>query len=317
MTKLLSKKEIELIQILDIDSRTTNKEISKQLKLSPTTIADMIERLKQKNIIEDFYPLINTFAFLKQHIRLHIKCKAGTDFKTLIEYCKKNKKIGWYILFEGNWNFTCQLYTKNEIETKELLEKILSILNNKFIKYEFSYIISIEKFEHNFLYEKSLKPKRYSKIELVKLDKLDKEILYHLNKNSRAKFIDIANKLKTNYKNITYRYKKLIENKVIIANKVKLNRTNLGYDYYKIILKLNNFNNKEKNKIINYLNTDKRILFITEALGWADLEFEIFVKNQNEYREFQHNFMKLFSDYIIEYETLIPITFQWNNICME
>ena len=70
-------------------------------------------------------------------------------------------------------------------------------------------------------------------------------------------------------------------------------------------------------KLKEILRNDKRVLFITDSLGWADLEFEIFCANQQEYRDFQDAFKKQFASILRKYETLIPLEFDWNHVIPE
>ncbi len=311
----LNKKDLQLIKLLDENSRITNKAISKKLKISSSNVAYRIENLKKNKIIENFYLLVNSFAFHPWHNRLLIKLKPGWKIQEIKDFCRKNKNIGWYMLLEGDWNFGCQIFYNNPSESLEVLREILGYLEKYVEDYTISSMVRIEKFEHNFLYENPIKEHTiYKKIPIQKLDNLDKKILSEMYHNSRTKFIDIANKLKIDYKTIANRYKKMVRQGVIIANKVKINRIKLGYDYNKVFLNLNTFNGEEISKIKKFLLKDKRILFVTEAVGWADLEFEIFIESQNEYRDFQRVFMETFGKSIKKYSTLIPIEFNWNKI---
>ena len=55
-----------------------------------------------------------------------------------------------------------------------------------------------------------------------------------------------------------------------------------------MFLYLQNMTGKTKEDLIHYLKSNKNVAYITEAIGDADLEFEIFMKNSTEI----HNLLK-------------------------
>lgn len=310
----LDKIDRKILYYLDENCRYTNSYIAKQTNISTSNVIYRINRLIEAKIIDEFYLLLNPFAFKQRYDRFVVKFRSDWNIEKIKDYCRRTKKIGWYILFDGKWNFGCQIWADNIVETKEIVDKFLAEFTDSIEEYTISSLISIEKFEHNFLFEEfKSSTTKMDIVESMKLDNLDIKIINFMFKNARAKILDIANHLNVDYKVISYRLKKLEEKKVILGYKTQFNRFNLGYDYYKIKLDFSLYKLEDKKEIYNYLKSDSRIVFIAKALGWADLEFEIFCKNQNEYREFMDAFKRKFATRIKNFEVLIPLEFDWNH----
>ena len=299
---------------LDENSRYTNTQLAKKTGISVSNVIYKINRMLKENIITEFYILLNPFSFKKRYDRLIIQFRSDWDMEEVRKYCQKNENIGWFIFLDGTWNFGCQIWSDTIEETKEIMDDFLSKFSKYINEYVISSLISIDKFEHNFLF-KEFKSKytTMKKMPEAKLDKLNKQIINLMFRNARTKLLDVAEKLKVDYKTISYRLKKMEKEGVIIGYKTQFGRFNLGYDYYKIRLTYASHLNKDIKEIKEFLKKDKRVLFITEALGWADLEFEIFCTNQEEYRKFQEDFKRRFATKLREYDTLIPLEFNWNH----
>ncbi len=315
MVVKITKKDKALMAYLDENSRHTNTQLAKKTGVSVSNVMYKTNRMLKEGVITEFYILLNPFSFKKRYDRLIIQFRSDWNRQEVKEYCQKNENIGWFIFLDGTWNFGCQIWSDTIEETKEIMDDFLSKFSKYTNQYAISSLISIEKFEYNFLFEEfKSKYTTMKKVQEVNLDKIDKQIINLMFRNARMRLLEIAKKLNVDYKLVSYRLKRLEKENVIIGYKTQFNRFNLGYDYYKIRITYASHLKQDIKEIKEYLRRDKRILFITEALGWADLEFEMFCKNQEEYRIFQEGFKRKFATKLREYETLIPLEFNWNHI---
>lgn len=312
--KKMAKKDLKLLFYLNENARYSNTQLAKKSGISATNVQYRIDKMQQEGIINEFYLLLNSFAFKKRYDRLIIKFKPSWNKEQVEHYCTHTKNIGWYIFFDGSWNFGCQIWSDSPEETKSIIEKFLSKFSEYVLEYTVSQLLSIEHFEDQFLFsDAKIKRSKMQRVAEVKLDDIDKQIITILFRNARMKLLDVANKLQLDYKVVSYRLKRLEKTKVILGYKVNINRFTLGYDYYKICLKFSSYLKEDITSIKEFLRSEPRILYITEGLGWVDLEFEIFCENQEQYRYFQEAFRRKFSHTIREYETLIPLQFTWNH----
>ena len=72
-----------------------------------------------------------------------------------------------------------------------------------------------------------------------------------------------------------------------------------------VLLHLNSVSRDEMNKIITYLNFQDEVIYITEAIGLATLEFELMLPNYRELHEFIKRFKLEFPKAIRESKTLL------------
>lgn len=302
------------MKCLDENARMPITQIAKKIRLSVSNTNYRLQHLRDHAIITEFYLLINPFAFTGRYDRIILKLRNDYPREELIAYCRSNPRIGWFFEADGDWNFAFQVWSTTITQTQQVLHDFLSAFSEYIREYVISSVVSIKKYEHHFIYRQQTTCTAIIETPTIALDALDRKIISLLFRNARMTLLEVGAALKADYKTIAYRLKNLEKKGVIIGYKTQINRFTLGYDYYKIILRFGSFTKKDITRLKEYLLSDPRVLFITEALGWADLEFEFFGETQDDYRKFQETLKKQFAKVIKEYDVIIPKNFEWNHI---
>ncbi len=132
----------------------------------------------------------------------------------------------------------------------------------------------------------------------VKIDKLDKRILYELDLNSRQTSSEIARKVKQGRDRIEYRIERLIDLKVIRKFTASVNLASLGYTIYKMYIRLDSGNTKSK-EFISYLRKHNRVYWIALSDGSWDLMLAIFARSGFDYFKTQQEILSKFSAIIV------------------
>ncbi len=132
------------------------------------------------------------------------------------------------------------------------------------------------------------------------MDKKDRMILYELDKDSRISFAQIGKTIGMSPLTVRYRINKMKEEGIIQKFVTIINTTKLGYSFYKLQLKLQNVDEKKKNKIIEFLNKNPKISWIASFQGQYDLAFIATVKNQLELQQLLDSLHKQFSSFIMK-----------------
>ncbi len=139
-----------------------------------------------------------------------------------------------------------------------------------------------------------------------KLDKIDKRILYELDKNSRIPDTKLAKLVGRSKESVRYRIKQLQENNIIQGFTIWLDPTKIGYLSAKIYLNLAN-KPEEKKEFVDYVNNDKRLLWLGLAEGAWNAGLTYFVKNNREFFDLKNDIFSKFKDLILESHTAILV----------
>ncbi len=120
--------DINLLRILEEDSRTPWSRIARKLGVSETTVYLRVRKLTELGVLEGFTVKINTIKLgltSTTYILLKIRGDSLEAFKKTIE--RDNHVVEAYEVFAGEYNMLLKLVARNQEEMAEYVDKILSI----------------------------------------------------------------------------------------------------------------------------------------------------------------------------------------------
>lgn len=284
----LDAKDRAILYYLDKDARQSNASIAKKTKLSKEVINYRIKNLVKKGIVQNFYTIIDSSKLGSMIFRVFIRFQ-NVDMekeKEILEYLKNFEAVGWVVSLEEMYDLAILIWAKNVFEFKETFDKI-STKYGVFFRENFVTIVThFHHYVNNYLFGTADLTERTvgGKFEKVALDETDLQILSLLSKDARIPLLNISKKLDVSPNTVKQRIRKMREKGVIVGFKAKINSGLLGYQHYKIFLQLSDVNPQVKLQLREYLKLNNNVTFVTEAVGRADMEFEIQVKNNTELR---------------------------------
>jgi Lrp/AsnC family leucine-responsive transcriptional regulator len=303
----LDTKDRKILQQLELNTRQSNRQLSKKVGLSKDAIAYRIKRLEAEKLISGYYTVLNIAKLGLIQFKILISLQ-NTNSKTeteIIEYLKKDENTGWVVSCDGYYNLMAVAWAKSPIEFDEFFIKFL----NRYSKYckQREVVIIPEEYalRNSYLYdEKEVLPISYyggePKLELDKKDLLITEMLAD---NSKESLIKIANKSGLTAEGVSHRIKSLQEKEVLLAFRPKINPNILGYSFYNLLFKLKKTNNLKA--IYEYFKKNPNSVYISKYLGAYDLGIDVQVKDSNELREILTQFKDNFKEDIESYISIL------------
>jgi len=288
-------KDRKIIYELCLNARQNSSNIAKKVGLSPQLVDYRIKRLEKLNIIKGYYTCIDISKIGYSAFKVYIKLQNLDEEKEkeMMDDLKNNPNIVWVATCDGAWDLILAVWSKNVFQ----FNKIFNEINNKY-----SYYFSKKSIEANTkmlsFTEKYLAPSKadidYSTIEWggeiseVTLDEVDFKILLEISQNARLNDSEIGERLGISRKVVSYRLKKLLDQKIIFAFKPSLNDDILGFKPYKIFLTIQSFTPAKEKKLIRFLTNHPNVLEIVYCTG--NWEIEVDIKSPNI--EANHNLIR-------------------------
>jgi len=289
----LDLKDWKILNQLDLNSRQSDSEIAKKVRLSKQVVNYRIKKLANKGVITSFFPHVNIakLGYAAHKVYLQFRALTKEKEKEMWDYLIKQPNIVWGISCSGRWNLIFGIASKSI----EQLDKVLTDFMNRYSDFILNKAITV--FNKAILHHRKwlLKQKQQSiywllggKIEEVKIDDIDKKVLKILNKNARKPIIKIAEEAGISDSLAIQRIKKLQQKGIIGAFRSGLNREKLGMEYCKSFIYYQNKTSEKENKLLDYCYSLPNILGVSQSIGPWDLEFEFEVKNYDDF----HKIMK-------------------------
>ncbi len=118
------------------------------------------------------------------------------------------------------------------------------------------------------------------------LDKKDKQLLYQLDLDARQNNLTLAKKIGISKDSAGYRIRRLEKKGIIRGYLAIIDSSKLGYTHYRVFLNLIDMPPKIMKELIEFLQAEKNVWWISKQDGVWNFHFSIWVKNNREFREF-------------------------------
>ena len=119
--------------------------------------------------------------------------------------------------------------------------------------------------------------------EAIKLDLVDRKILYLLSENARYSHTSLAKKLKIKRETISYRIKKMMDHDFLHGYLTLLDHRRLGFKNYLVYLKLRTVHNEKE--LLDYLSHFNEITRLKNCSGSFDVQIVSTVKKEEDFLE--------------------------------
>ncbi len=309
MYATLDLKDKKLLAELDFNARATNSELAKKVLLTKKGIEYRIKQLEKRGIIQGYYPIINFRKLGFFYCRIFVKLQyANEKTKSQIEnYVKNKKNINWALWARGDYDIVVGIWARTLEEFKKITGEFVVKFDKYIKKRLMSVVIELDQYPWKFLLGKKdpaeiiLKEEK----ETESIDELDKKILNELAKNARQNSSEIARKIKSNYKTVSYRIENLKKAEILLGSRAIINHEVLGLTYFKMFLFFTHSSEEEFEKVKSYLKNQIEVIYIVDDIGVADLDIELMCASNKDFFDFIDRLQNNFPDMIREHEYVV------------
>ena len=305
----LTKKDIKILRELEFNARLPLSQLSKIVQINRLSLGYRIKRLESLGMILGYNAIIDYMALGYYYYRLLLQFENTTEEeeKKIIDYGKQTSIVGWIASLEGNWNLVFVVFSKDPIIFKGFYDEVMVRFGEYISEKKVTIATKIYSFNAKFLFGAGSTRQVIlgDRIVHYSLDELDIKILNMLSRNARSTLIEMGQELKLSANAVNYRISGLIQKGIIKGFRTNINFSKLDYYHYKVFIELKNHSKEFKADIITWLKHAKEVIYVTEAIGSADLEFEAECRNSKEVYELIKKIRNKFPDNIKNYEVIL------------
>ena|SRR3989338_4502447 len=273
---LIDKK---LLFELDMNARATNAELAKALRISKQSVQYRIHILQKRGVIKGFYTVLDFSKIGFLYVRFFVKFKDITKEieNEIINYCVNNHNYSWIVSIDGRWDLAIVFLVDDYVRIKELADEFLSHHGTCVDSYEISIATRIDHLQNRFFLEgqQGRELSIGGKLCVGNIDELDRKVISELAVNARARLNTIAAELGVSYKVVSYRIQSLLKQGIIKLFRVDIDYNAMGFTHYKIFVHLKDFKPEHIQGMKSFIASHPNTIYITEAIGLAELEFEV------------------------------------------
>lgn len=304
-TNVMDEKDKLILFELLQDCRQPLSKIAKAVKLPQQTISYRIKKLEDDNIIKKYTININypKLGYSRHSLYLDLKYVSAEEVEKYLRHITDIEEVSCcYMLHEvSEWKMYISVWTKTIERYDEIQTKIIS----KFRKHINNYI-SFQSVKSYTYFGRIFNPKKKAQCDIkgnpenFELKDIDWKIIDRLRKDSRTPVMKLAKELKTTANTIVRRLKSLKEDNIIERFYPIIDIRKAGYREYTYISRLDPSYNKQIEQFIEYAKSDPRFGIIIKAVGYVNLYYAFYVKNDEELKEITSKIHKIIGKAILK-----------------
>lgn len=288
-----------IIYELDRNSRTPYSKIAKATGIAQHTVRYRVLSLIRDGVIAKFNTVVNPskLGYTQYKVLLRLHSADENTVQKIIRHLMRNPSVTWLVRFEGPWDIGITFKVIQMIEFSVFLDDLSSRFGQFISARRIDVNISAHYLARRYLVKgpasADLLRHYASGHEPCSLDPINREIISHLQKDSRTSASDIAEHLKTcesvrvpiSREAVLMRIRQLENDRVITGYNMALNQETLGQLHYKVMLSLNHESSEGIEKVILDCHDMPRVRYVVKTLGDADYELDLEVESVEQYRQ--------------------------------
>ena len=276
--------DFRILTELDADCRQSMQKIGKKLRKSKEFVSYRLEKLEESDIITGYHAQIDItklgyFSIMNYFNFQNLSKKAR---KEIHEYFAVDKNAFWISPLFGEFDFDAGIWARSPQEFQKRKHAFLSKFRPHIKRLKNTVMTEFVNYGRNYLFPARRKREFVGgSWEQQKIDKVDRQILFHLSENARIKLVDLGKKLNMSAMGVLHRMRSLEKRKIILGHRAALDITKLGFEYWKADIYLEDYS--KRNKLMAACKEIPNHVMYIHTIGGSDLEVDFEVRNRKEF----------------------------------
>lgn len=288
----------KLISYLYHNYREPLTKIGKACRISRDQTEYRLKKYEKQGIIKKYATVFNyDLLGYKEFIIIWLNLKATNEKKKTLKKEIENMKN---IISTGDVLANYDMFVNFIFKDKAEFEKIFYSFVEKHKAIIKNYSVFITTYIEFFPLKEfsiSSEEKTYSIVgssKSIELNEKDLKILKALEKNGRARIVDIAEEVGISSELVLYQLKQFHKNKIILGTRIIFDMEKLGFYFGSINIKLKNLNEELKERIKHFCKNHKYINLLSFGIGEYNCLVQFFYKEEKIFRKGVRNFLQTF-----------------------
>jgi Lrp/AsnC family leucine-responsive transcriptional regulator len=312
--KLIDEK---ILSELFMNSKQSYRQLAKKLNISKENLSKKVESYKSLNILKDFAVGINysKLGFMEYNLFIRLKKLDSKFYDNFIYFLESHSSTTWIGKSFGKYDIKISLIVKNYSEVNYFIFELSSefpdkidVVDSLFVidKYKSSKELFISNLFPNVSLPNSINKKEIKNIKDIKLESIDKKIIYEVSQSPKISLVELGHKLSILPETLKYKISKLEKNNYLNNYSIVFNGNKLNKMWCVVLLNISqvNINNFKKE-----LRKNKHISSYVETQGVWNLSVTFFAKDISSLYENLNDLRSNFSKDILNFEYLIYFDF--------
>ena len=300
------KKDKKLLAYLYHNYREPLTKIGKANRMSRDQVEYRIKKYETLGLIKKYLTILN-YDLLGYHevIIAWIKVKKNKEFiKAELEKIKNVLSVGEIL---SKYDLYVNFMFKNKKEFEKVFYNFIAKYKDKIDNFSFMITTDAELYPLKFFGDLK-REENYNIVGFekeIKLSAKDFNLLKAIEKNGRARIIDLAGETGLSSELIVYKLKQFHKNKVILGTRILLGMEEHGFYFGVLRIKLSKLTEDLKNKLKIFCKNHKNINSLVFGIADYNCFIQSFYQKEEELRQTIRDIKKELGSELLESELLL------------
>jgi DNA-binding Lrp family transcriptional regulator len=303
----LDPTDCKILHLLDLNARTPDSKIAEAVGLTKPAVKYRINNLLAKGIIRNFQLVTNPARFGFEHFKLYLRLE-NTDIskeKEIIDHLVSEPNSFWVVSCRGSWDILASFYVRNAHHFGKILRRFINLFDTNFLERTICVVEEAPIFTRSYLVPGSKRSQLGygGEARKAELDSLSYKILKLLAENSRSPLVSIAKGAGSMPQTVRSRIRMMEKEGIILGYRISLDLNKLGFENHIIAFKFRNLDGGTWKDIVSFAKSSGHVIYLPKIMGDHDVDFEIEVRDTQEFDELLYTFRNRFGPVVRGFET--------------
>jgi DNA-binding Lrp family transcriptional regulator len=232
------------------------------------------------------------------------------EIHRLCRFLAAHPIVNWVARFDGHFDVGCTVLAKHVGEVSIFLDIIRRNFHARIREISYAVNLKAEFFPRDYLISDQRRRNNGASYvsfneskAVLELDATDWTILQELTNNARTTNVQIASRVNISAETVARRIARLEMAGLIGGYRLALDHRALARTNYYLLLHLNVVSNERIERLLAFLRSDARTVYLIKMLGEWDYDVCLEFEDAEAYRAFFINLMKQFAEVIRDVQT--------------
>lgn len=303
-------KDNKILFALDKDSRIGLPELARQVGLSKEVVFHRLNKLVKKDIILRFHTVSASYrlGLIAFKVYLRLQDISKREYEGIERYLIACDDVFWVASCKGRWDLMFGVWARSIEDFFKIHDAILDRFSKHIQEKELSIGRRTVQYNRRWMYYDQLEPVEFDFGEnepSAKLDEEDHKILNILVDDSRTKIVEMAKKTGISSDMVSYRIRKMEQDRIIRGYKCLFNAKELGYVTCKSFVFFKNINEEKKRAFLEYFKMVPQSINVVTTFAPWDLELMFEVDDFEQFYVIMEDIKERFKDIVKFYESVL------------
>ncbi|MFT4249974.1 MAG: Lrp/AsnC family transcriptional regulator [Candidatus Woesearchaeota archaeon] len=291
----MNKINKKILYLLSNNARENTSTIAKHINRTPATTQKRIEKLQEKNILQNTHPIIDnsTLGYIGQRAYIKLNKTTPKQEQELFNWLVQHKKTSVIGKTRGSYDVLIMSWVQQTQDFHTLIQELKENYRQHIQELKIHTYLRTHHYQRAYLQEKTTNQLQTTTGDKQQqaYDTTDIQLIQAILTNARKPIVEIAQEINQTARTTLNRLRALEKKNIIVGYSANISLNKIGKHYYKAGITLET--NTSKKTLMQFAEKNPNTIYVDETLGEYDFEINVEVDSNQAFEDILNELKQL------------------------